>query len=229
MIIGPNGAGKTTIINAISRAVPCEGEIRVCGQEITSLGAKDLARRIGVLSQNHYIGYGFKVEEVVRLGAYSLRPGFLGKESPGQSDSIVNVEGRIDEALRRTGLTEYRDRSVTTLSGGELQRTFLAQLFVQDPQIMLLDEPANHLDLIYQKQVFGLVKEWLEEKEAAVVSVVHDLSLAGIYGTNALLMNQGKAVAQGDISEVMTPEHLNQVYGMDVAEWMRNLYEQWQR
>ena len=92
---------------------------------------------------------------------------------------------------------------------------------------MLLDEPTNHLDLVYQKQVFALISEWLKTPGRAVVSVVHDLSLAKAFGTNALLMYKGKGVAQGNVNEVLSSGRLDPVYGMDVYEWMRAMLSQW--
>ena len=100
-------------------------------------------------------------------------------------------------------------------------------MFAQNPQVLILDEPANHLDLIYQKHIFSLVKDWLREPGRAVLSVVHDLSLARRYGTHAVLLNGGKCVAQGPMQQVLTPENLAQVYGMDVYAWMRELLGQW--
>ena len=114
-----------------------------------------------------------------------------------------------------------------TLSGGELQRTFLAQVFAQNPQILILDEPANHLDLIYQKHIFSLIETWLRQPGRAVVSVVHDLSLARKYGTHAVLMHRGQCAAQGKIGDVMTAEKLQAVYEMDVYGWMREMLGQW--
>ena len=133
----------------------------------------------------------------------------------------------IDGALEKTGLTALRDQSVTTLSGGELQRCFLAQLLCQNTRIMLLDEPTNHLDLIYQKQVFDLIRKWLDDTGGAVVSVVHDLSLARLYGTEALLLDRGRTAALGPVEEALSPANLQQVYGMDVRAWFRRLGEVW--
>ena len=124
-------------------------------------------------------------------------------------------------------LQDKRSQSVLTLSGGELQRTFLAQVLAQNPKLLLLDEPTNHLDLIYQKQIFALVSRWLQTPGRAVVSVVHDLSLARAFGTDALLIDHGKAVACGSAVEVLNKKHLDPVYGMDVGAWMRGLYGQW--
>ena len=116
-----------------------------------------------------------------------------------------------------------------TLSGGELQRVFLAQLFAQNPRLLLLDEPTNHLDLVYQKQIFSLVRDWLSKGERAVVSVVHDLSLARMYGSRGVLLDHGKIAAAGSAAEVFRPETLNAVYHMDVADWMRTMLSQWEK
>jgi len=221
MIVGPNGAGKTTVISAISQAAPYTGEVFFEGRNIRSCKSRDLAKNIGVLTQNHFVGYDFTVEEVIRLGRYAYAPGLWGQKKDDGAD-------KIREAIEKTGMEPYLKQSVLTLSGGELQRTFLAQLFAQDPRLLMLDEPTNHLDLVYQKQVFALVKSWLQETGGAVVSVVHDLSLAKAYGTHALLMEKGHIVSAGAVEDVMTPEHLNKVYSMDVARWMRELYGQWQ-
>jgi len=135
---------------------------------------------------------------------------------------------QVEKALEATGLTDLRRASVLTLSGGELQRTFLAQVFAQNPQVLILDEPANHLDLVYQKHIFSLIAEWLKAPGRAVMSVVHDLSLARRYGTHAALMNRGKCAAQGKINDVLTPENLRSVYDMDVYAWMQEMLAQWQ-
>ncbi|MBP5275090.1 MAG: ABC transporter ATP-binding protein, partial [Abditibacteriota bacterium] len=129
--------------------------------------------------------------------------------------------------LEKTGLAELRHQPVTRLSGGELQRTFLAQLLCQNTRLMLLDEPTNHLDLVYQKQVFDLIQNWIKETGGSVVSVVHDLSLARLYGTKALLLHKGRMVAKGDAREVLSPAYLDEVYEMDVRGWFRTLGEQW--
>lgn len=219
MIIGPNGAGKTTILNAISRGISYTGSVLYEGTDIRSWKPRQLARRMGLLSQRYNVGYAFTVDEIVRLGLYAHGSMLSGSRS--------GSEDKIDRAIRLTGLEHVRDHSALTLSGGELQRTFLAQLFVQDPRLLMLDEPTNHLDLVYQKQVFELIREWLRESGRAVVSVVHDLSLARAYGSHALLLSGGRIAALGDIREVTAPQLLNEVYSMDVYSWMRSMYSQW--
>lgn len=221
MLVGPNGAGKSTLIRAIAQGVPYTGSITLDGRDIRAYKPAQLAQRIGVLSQQHSVGYAYSVEEVVSLGRYAHTAGFLsGGDAEGKA--------RVEEALEMTGLAHLRHASVLTLSGGELQRTFLAQVFAQNPQILMLDEPANHLDLVYQKHIFSLIGEWLKTPGRAVMSVVHDLSLARRYGTQAVLMDHGQSVAQGTIPETLTGENLQAVYGMDVFGWMREMYAQWQ-
>ena len=221
MLAGPNGAGKSTLIEAVARGVPYAGAIEWAGRDIRTLKPAQLARNIGVLSQKNAVGYAYTVEEVVGLGRYAYQSGFLsGKDDAGKA--------RIERALELTGLTELRKASMLTLSGGETQRAFLAQVFAQDPQVLILDEPANHLDINYQQHIFSLIQAWLKEPGRAVLSVVHDLSLARRYGTHALLMHRGKCVSQGPVRDVLTPDHLRQVYGMDVYARMRDMLSQWQ-
>ena len=201
--------------------MPYTGGIRGKGEDIRSLKGAELAQRIGVLSQKNNVGYAYTVEEVVGLGRYAYKAGwFSGKDDQGKS--------AVEKALELTGLTELRRASMLTLSGGEMQRVFLAQVFAQNPQVLILDEPANHLDLKYQQHIFTLIQEWLKEPGRAVLSVVHDLSLAMRYGSHAVLMDHGRSISQGKISEVMTPENLQRVYGMNVYAWMQEMLSKWQ-
>ena len=220
MLAGPNGAGKSTLIEAIAQGAPYTGLIQWKGEDLRSLKGSRMARRIGVLAQKNQVSYAYTVEEVIRLGRYAYRAGlFSGRDDEEKAE--------VEKALEMTGLTELRHASMLTLSGGETQRVFLAQVFAQNPQVLMLDEPANHLDLKYQQHIFSLIREWLKEPGRAVLSVVHDLSLARKYGTHAILMDRGKCVSQGTIREVMTPEHLQQVYDMDVYAWMKEMLSQW--
>ena len=222
MLVGPNGAGKSTLIETISMGVPYVGSIELEDQDIRRYKPAQLARKIGVLSQKNSVGYGYSVEEVVGLGRYAYTSSFLSNRDDDGKD-------QVDRALELTGLTELRKSSVLTLSGGELQRTFLAQVFAQNPQILILDEPANHLDLVYQKHIFSLIAQWLKTPGRAVLSVVHDLSLARRYGTHAVLMRDGKCASQGEINAVLTQDNLQKVYDMDVHAWMHEMLEQWNR
>ena len=221
MLAGPNGAGKSTLIRAIVRSVPYEGRILLDNRDLRSFRPSQLARRVGVLTQLHRVSYDYSVEEIVRLGRYAHSSGLY-------AGGDVHGEERVEQALALTGMTALRRQSILTLSGGEVQRAFLAQVLAQDPAILILDEPANHLDLKYQQHIFELIGTWLRQPGRAVLSVVHDLSLARRYGTHALLMHQGRSAAQGRIDDVFTQERLAAVYDMDVHAWMRELLGQWQ-
>ena len=220
MVAGPNGAGKSTLISAISRGMPYTGEVLLNGKSARLLSAVEQARLVGVLAQRHEVSYPFCVEEIVALGRYAHAPGLFSRT--GGQDAQ-----RVEEALRLTGLWEQRGQSVLTLSGGELQRMFLAQVLAQEPSILLLDEPTNHLDIKYQAQLFGLIEQWLLAGGRAVLSVVHDLGIARRYGNRAMLLQNGSVVAAGEKAEVFSQQNLTQVYRMDVLEWMKNLYEPW--
>ena len=220
MLVGPNGAGKSTLIETISQGVAYTGNILLEGKDIRRFKAAQLARKVGVLAQKNVVGYAYTVDEVVGLGRYAYTQSFLSARDDGGKD-------QVERALSLTGLTDLRHASVLTLSGGELQRTFLAQVFAQNPQILILDEPANHLDLKYQQHIFSLISDWLKTPGRAVISVVHDLRLAKKYGTHAVLMNRGKNISQGKIDEVLTQDNLKTVYDMDVYGWMRDMLEQW--
>ena len=220
MLVGPNGAGKSTLIEALAQGVPYTGSISLMQQDIKRFNSAQLAQKMGVLAQKNAVSYAYTVEEVVALGRYAHTRGFLtGRDAEN--------EAHIDRALSLTGLTDLRKKSVLTLSGGELQRVFLSQVFAQDPQLLILDEPANHLDLVYQKHIFSLISDWLKTPGRAVISVVHDLSLARRYGTHAVLMKDGRCAAQGTIDETLTGENLQAVYDMDVYAWMHEMLEQW--
>lgn len=220
MLAGPNGAGKSTLVRAVAQGVPYTGRVTLDGKDVSAMRPCEVARQIGVLSQHHQVSYAYTVDEIVALGRYAHEKGFLSRRDGAGRE-------KMDQALEMTGLTHLRNASMLTLSGGEMQRAFLAQVFAQDPRVLILDEPVNHLDLKYQQHIFELIREWLSQGGRAVLSVVHDLSLARRYGTRAALMRGGRVVASGETGQVFTPENLNAVYEMNVGAWMRGLLEGW--
>lgn len=220
MLVGPNGAGKSTLLNAIARLAPSTGQITLDRRPIEDLKPAERAAKMGLLRQDNPVGYHFSIEEIAELGLYAKRAGWLATK---QRD-----DDKVEQALRMVGLWEMRRQSALTLSGGELQRAFLAQLFVQDPPLLLLDEPTSHLDFNYQIQTLELLDRWRQEEGRAIVSVMHDLSLARKFGSHALLLNKGVAHGFGPLEEILDDLHLNDVYGLDVRRFMKTLLEQWQ-
>ena len=220
MLVGPNGAGKSTIVNAIAQGVPYSGNVTFGGKDVRRMKPSEFAKNCGILTQTHNVNYSFTVEEIIRLGRYSYSGGLFAKSSS-------NDDKAVEDAARLTGMLSLMQQSVLTLSGGELQRTFLAQLFAQNPRLVILDEPSNHLDLVYQRQIFELTREWLAHSGRAVISVVHDLSLAKKYGTHALLLHNGRIEAFDTADKVLTRANLNTVYSMDVYAWMQSQITIW--
>ncbi len=220
MLVGPNGAGKSTIVNAIAQGVPYSGNVTFGGKDVRRMKPSEFAKNCGILTQTHNVNYSFTVEEIIRLGRYSYSGGLFAKSSS-------NDDKAVEDAARLTGMLSLMQQSVLTLSGGELQRTFLAQLFAQNPRLLILDEPSNHLDLVYQRQIFELTREWLAHSGRAVISVVHDLSLAKKYGTHALLLHNGRIEAFDTADKVLTRANLNTVYSMDVYAWMQSQITIW--
>ncbi|MBS7228850.1 MAG: ABC transporter ATP-binding protein [Eubacteriales bacterium] len=220
MLVGPNGAGKSTIVNAIAQGVPYSGNVTFGGKDVRRMKPSEFAKNCGILTQTHNVNYSFTVEEIIRLGRYSYSGGLFAKSSS-------NDDKAVEDAALLTGMLSLMQQSVLTLSGGELQRTFLAQLFAQNPRLLILDEPSNHLDLVYQRQIFELTREWLAHSGRAVISVVHDLSLAKKYGTHALLLHNGRIEAFDTADKVLTRANLNTVYSMDVYAWMQSQITIW--
>jgi iron complex transport system ATP-binding protein len=220
MVVGPNGSGKTTLVGALSQGLPYDGVIYFEGSSLRGARPTEIARKMAVLSQQNSASYAFSVEEVVSLGRYAWRKGMLSGLSAEDKEMI-------DSALRQTGMDEFRKRSILTLSGGELQRAFLAQVLAQDARLLVLDEATNHLDLVYQRQTFDLVREWVKRPGRAAISVVHDLTLAKAYGTHALMLSEGCCVAKGKADGVFTPHNLEDTFKMDVHGWMRGNLENW--
>lgn len=220
MVIGPNGAGKTTLIKAMMQSIQHTGKTYLNGEDVAYISAAARARHIGVLTQTHSQQFAFTGYEVVSLGRYAYQKSMFAKLG-------IEDEEKIQEAFRLTGTEHLKDRSVMTLSGGELQRIFLAAIFAQDPKILILDEPTNHLDIQYQIGVFDTLREWVKGEGRSVIAVVHDLNVVYTYGAKALLLHKGERFAYGDVETVLSRENLKAVYEVDVAEWMQKLLKHW--
>ncbi len=221
MVIGPNGAGKTTLIRAVMNAVPHTGWAELNGRDIASFKPMELARTIGVLTQSHSPQFSYSVRDVVSLGRYPYRQGLLSGPSKADTESVGH-------AMELTGVKAMADKSIQTLSGGELQRVFLAQLFAQEPSVLILDEPTNNLDLSFQITVFDIVDEWVRQPGRAVIAVIHDLNMVFKYATKALLMRDGERYAYGAPDEALSADNLNSVYNLDLAGWMHGLLKHWE-
>ena len=220
-ILGPNGCGKTTLLRALAGLLPHEGKVTAEGRNLAAMDRRQLARTVALLSQISSVYFSYTVYETVLMGRYAHQTGgaFSG---PGPEDRAIALE-----CMERTGVADLRDRQVTELSGGQLQRVFLARTFAQQPRVILLDEPTNHLDLKYQVELVQELKAWAAGEGRCVVGVLHDVNLALDLADLFLLMEEGRARYFGPSAE-FDPAALNRVYQMDVGGYMRRSLQRWE-
>ena len=129
--------------------------------------------------------------------------------------------------MEKLDILDIKDRMINELSGGQLQRVFLARTLAQTPEVILLDEPTNHLDLKYQIELLGFLKSWVLENNKTLIGVFHDLNLARRFGDTAILMQEGSIVASGKIEDVLNSETLQSVYGIDIHAFMLESLGRW--
>jgi iron complex transport system ATP-binding protein len=194
--------------------------VLIDGQETRSFSRKDLAKKIALLGQNSQLYFPYTVFDTVAMGRYAHSEGFFA----GLSSADKN---RIEKTLAVLELEEDRSRLISELSGGQLQRVFLARTLVQDPEIILLDEPTNHLDLKHQAGLLEYLGRWADSG-GTVIAVLHDLNLARRFCRQAVLMSDGKAAACGVPEELFAGAVLKEVYGMDVRKFMLESLEKWE-
>lgn len=207
-LLGPNGSGKTTLLRCVSGLLDYTGTLDVLGRKISAWSPRDLARRMAFVRQAVSISFDFSVAELILLG-----------RSPHKKwlqDYARDDRDRMKRALERVDLVGFEERSVLTLSGGELQRVFLAQALVQEASVLLLDEPTAHLDVHYQFEFMNLIRELIELGRTAIV-VFHDLEIASRFADDVLVLQQGSLVADGKPHDVLTEALIADVFRMDAS------------
>lgn len=205
VILGPNGSGKSTLFSLLrGRLKAKSGSLRIAGQNIQKVSDQERASLVGLVPQLNKTPFGFTVEDVVMMGAYRYS-GLFGR-SDGPSEKL------LDGILEQTDLSSFRHRSVDSLSGGEYQRVLLARVLLQDPEVLLLDEPANHLDLQHQDNLLKLLRGQARSGKT-VIAILHDVNQALLYADQVILMDEGRCILSGPVEEVVTPEQIRKVYG----------------
>ena len=205
-IIGPNGSGKTTLLRAITRIIkPLKGEIYLKGENIGNVSLIELAKKVAVVSQTVNVGYNISVRDYVLMGRIPHLARFQFLDS-------LHDEDVVDNALALTDTTEFKDRLLNELSGGERQLVSISRALSQEPELLLLDEPTSHLDITHQVRIMDLIKKLNRDKGITVVIILHDLNLASEYCERLVLLNNGSVHKIGSPWEVLTYQIIEEVY-----------------
>lgn len=208
VFIGGNGCGKSTLLRSIARLLkPKEGSVLLDGESISRLSTKEVARKMAILPQTPVSPEGLTVLQLVKQGRYPHQSWL--KQWSRKDEEIV------EDALRATGMEEFRDRKVDELSGGQRQRAWIALTLAQDTDIILLDEPTTYLDMTHQIEILDLLFELNEREGRTIVMVLHDINLACRYAHNIVAIRDREVYAQGKPEDVISCELVKNVFGMD--------------
>lgn len=205
--IGPNGAGKSTLLSIASRLIEKDrGEIYLDGSEVKTWKSNELAQKLSILKQSNGISLNITVEELVNFGRFPYSKGRLTKK-----DRL-----KVKEALLALGLMDLADQPINTLSGGQLQRAYIAMILAQDTDYILLDEPLNNLDMNYAVQMMQTLRSLVDDYGKTVLIVLHDINFAASYADEVVAMKDGKLFAQGPTEEIIQSSVLNRLYNMEI-------------
>jgi iron complex transport system ATP-binding protein len=209
-VIGPNGCGKSTLLRCITGQLKARsGRVAVAGDDVAKLDARERARRIALLPQFFAGDEDLTTEETVALGR---TPHLSAYGTPGKRDREI-----VHRVLDATDTTQFAARRLGELSGGERQRVGLARALAQQPRVLLLDEPTSNLDLRYQHELLGLVRQVARQELFAVVLVLHQINLASSISDTMLLLQNGQTRAVGSPQQVMTRDNLQNVYQLPLT------------
>ncbi|MCU1515319.1 MAG: Fe3+-siderophore transporter, ATP-binding protein [Pseudarthrobacter sp.] len=214
-LVGPNGSGKSTLLRALARLHPAAaGTVTVRpadGDAADALMMKrsDFARHVTLLSQSRPVPHGLSVRDVVEFGRHPYR-GRWRSADPDGPDAVAR-------AMDLTGITDLATRGVHELSGGQLQRVWLASCLAQDTSVLLLDEPTNHLDLRYKVEIFDLMYDLARVHGVAIGVVLHDLDEAAALADHVVVLSEGRIAAAGPAHEALDADLLSGVYSIPIV------------
>ena len=212
-IIGPNGSGKTTLLKTITKVLePISGTVFIDGMDVNEMQSTQIAKKVAVVSQVISINFEFTVEDIVLMGRTPYIKG---------SETVEDIN-LVRDAMEKTNTLFLKDRLITHLSGGELQRVIIARAFAQNPKILLLDEPTSHLDITNQIDILNLVKN-ASRKGMVVIAVIHDLNLAAYYCDKICLLQDGKLISAGTPGQVLTPSNIERAFNITVEVMPNNI------
>ncbi|MGH2753982.1 MAG: ABC transporter ATP-binding protein [Actinomycetota bacterium] len=207
-LIGPNGAGKTSALRAIAGLIPFQGSVAVCDVVVATAPRRTLARNIAYVPQRPILPAGTSVIDYVLMG----RNPYIGYLATETRRDLEIVGG----AMERLDLSAFAERDVSSLSGGEAQRVVLGRALAQRAPVLLLDEPTSELDVGHQQQVLELVDGLRREIGLTVLCTMHDLTVAGQYADELVLLDRGRVAARGSALDVLEAELIRRYYGASV-------------
>ncbi|WP_342507530.1 ABC transporter ATP-binding protein [Sporosarcina sp. FSL K6-2383] len=207
VIIGANGCGKSTLLKTLARLIkPTSGKITLDGKPLSKIPPKQLAQVLGLLPQSPIVPEGISVSDLVGRGRYphqSLFSGWTKKDYEA-----------VAEAMDIMNITEFANQNIDELSGGQRQRVWIAMALAQQTDILFLDEPTTFLDITYQIEILDLLTDLNRKRGTTIVMVLHDINLAARYADHIFALRQGKLVAEGEPSKVITSELIKDVFGL---------------
>ncbi len=205
-ILGENGCGKTTLLRAMSGMLPYSGSITVDGSQISDMKRRDIAKKCSILPQFNYAYFSYTVSETVLQGRYRFVNN--GLQTYTKSDMEY-----VQKCMEELEISDISNETIDTLSGGQLQRVYLARTFAQDTPYIFLDEPANHLDLRHKVALTELLKK----SRRSVVAVFHDIRCALEISDRVIVMQSGKIIYDGEPAGSLEGGFLDEAYSIDVA------------
>ncbi|AWT49037.1 ABC transporter ATP-binding protein [Psychrobacter sp. YP14] len=208
-LVGHNGSGKSTLIKTLAgEMLPSSGSLVLEDRPLSDYGSKDLAKKLAYLPQQLPDAASFSVSELVMLGRY---PHQKWLQKPSQID-----RDKVTEAMHLTQVAPFADRIVSTLSGGERARVWLAMCLAQDTQYLLLDEPLAALDVRYQLEVMALIRQMVDTQGLGVAMIVHDINLAAQYADRIVALKAGKICHDDTVANIMQPDVLKDIFNVDM-------------
>ncbi len=207
-IIGPNGCGKSTLLDLLAKhQKPGTGIIRLDGRDLSDFSKRELSGTIALVPQNFYINFPFTTKEVVMMGRYPHIPRF---SRPSEED-----EQMVTDIMAKTATDRFRERYITELSGGERQRVVIARALAQDTPYLFLDEATSNLDINHALGLLNIAREGIERDGKTVIAVMQDINMAALFCDELIFITQGRVVAWGPVGDILTPDTIRLVFGVE--------------